>query len=390
MKRKIRRRNLRLLWAIAFMLNVSFIAPVNTIYRLERGLSLLDVTTLSSLYTALLLVLTVPFGLLADRMGYRRTMQLSCCMRVLGQTVFYFGEGMMAFALERILESFSIAAGISCMSAYLFVSAEPEEKPRAFGGYTACTGAGMMLSAICFSTWLGGNMERSAFLTVIAQVIAFGLTFFLKDFRQETEEGFVQRLRTAVRMVRENRRFLLVLLPLALLEAIAQVITMALNQPFYRQVGIPSRYFGWMLALVRGLLMLAAFLPSIVKMGERRIIVLFALTGTIACLALGSAQSAAVVVAAIVVFRIAYGIFQPIRMNLQNRHSEGAYRAAMLAVYALPFRLSSIAMNSLLGWIADRSLSAAAFTACGMLAMLVVLCTVCYRESMLTKDKSAA
>ena len=72
-------RNLSVLYAMALLQGMVFYAPVATLYRQARGVSLFEITLIESMSLALCLLLEVPWGWLADRMGYRRTM-IGCCM----------------------------------------------------------------------------------------------------------------------------------------------------------------------------------------------------------------------------------------------------------------------------------------------------------------------
>ena len=72
------KRNIRILWAIALLQGMVFYAPVATLYRQAAGLGIFYITLIESISLWLTICLEIPWGWLADRIGYRKTM-LTCC-----------------------------------------------------------------------------------------------------------------------------------------------------------------------------------------------------------------------------------------------------------------------------------------------------------------------
>ena len=68
------KRNIRLMYAIALLQGMVFYGPIATLYRQAAGVSVFQITLIESISLALALALEVPWGILADRIGYRRSM----------------------------------------------------------------------------------------------------------------------------------------------------------------------------------------------------------------------------------------------------------------------------------------------------------------------------
>ena len=73
------KRNLRLLYAIALLQGMVFYGPIATLYREAAGVGVFEITLIESLSLALCVALEMPWGVVADKIGYRRTM-IFCCM----------------------------------------------------------------------------------------------------------------------------------------------------------------------------------------------------------------------------------------------------------------------------------------------------------------------
>ena len=68
------RRNIYLMYAIALLQGMVFYGPVATLYREAAGVTIFQITLIESISMALGLMLELPWGAVADRIGYRRTM----------------------------------------------------------------------------------------------------------------------------------------------------------------------------------------------------------------------------------------------------------------------------------------------------------------------------
>lgn len=106
------KKNRYLLYAISFLQGMVFYGPVATLYRQNRGVGLFEIALMESISLGLCLLLEIPWGMLADRMGHRRTMVLCCGLYALSKVVFWQARGFAGFLAERLLLSV-VLAGMS-------------------------------------------------------------------------------------------------------------------------------------------------------------------------------------------------------------------------------------------------------------------------------------
>lgn len=97
------RKNRYLLYAIALLQGMVFYGPIATLYRQAQGVTILQITLIESISLALGILLEVPWGIIADRIGYRRTMIFCSGLYFLPKLVFWQADGFAGFLLERIL-----------------------------------------------------------------------------------------------------------------------------------------------------------------------------------------------------------------------------------------------------------------------------------------------
>ena len=89
----MQKKNIPLLCVITFLQGMVFYASVATLYREAAGLSMLQIGTIEAVNLALSMALEVPWGWLADRIGYRRTMIACNVLFLVTKVIFWQAEG---------------------------------------------------------------------------------------------------------------------------------------------------------------------------------------------------------------------------------------------------------------------------------------------------------
>jgi MFS family permease len=88
----VNRKNIYLMYAIVLLQGMVFYGPIATLYRQASGLSVFQITLIESISYILCILFELPWGILADKIGYRKTMYF-CCSLYLFQN-WSFGELM--------------------------------------------------------------------------------------------------------------------------------------------------------------------------------------------------------------------------------------------------------------------------------------------------------
>ena len=63
------KRNLWIMYAIALLQGMVFYGPIATLYRQAHGLTIFQITLIESISLALLILLEIPWGIIADKIG---------------------------------------------------------------------------------------------------------------------------------------------------------------------------------------------------------------------------------------------------------------------------------------------------------------------------------
>lgn len=137
------RRNVALPFAVYFLQGLCFYSPVATLYRLEAGLTLFQTGLLESISLAAMLLLEIPWGRAADRIGHRRTLVICSALFALSKVVFWKARAFPDFLAERLILAVALAGLSGCDSAYLFACVGEKESQRIFGLWNAVQTAGL-------------------------------------------------------------------------------------------------------------------------------------------------------------------------------------------------------------------------------------------------------
>lgn len=371
------KRNLRLMYAIALLQGMVFYGPVSTLYRQAAGVSVFQITLIESISLALALALEVPWGILADRIGYRRSMILCCGLYFLSKIVFWQADGFGGFLAERLMLSV-VCAGLSGLDvSILYLSCPEEESHRVFGVYNNLGMAGLLSASVVYAVFVGEDYRLAGLLTVFSYGAAAVLALFLREVRPSqtrSARGQLADFRRLLGQLLHSPALLCLVLAAAFLNEAHQTITTFLNQLQYTRAGLSASaiafiYLGMtLLGLVGGL---SARLTD--RLGERRTGTMLLALAALACLTLALTRGPVFSVAAILLLRVCHSLFTPLQTTLQNRQVRTGDRATALSLNALLMDLVAVFTNLVFGRAADFFLPLAMGFGCALCLAGLVL-----------------
>ena len=349
------KRNIRLMYAIALLQGMVFYGPIATLYRQAAGVSVFQITLIESI--SLALALEVPWGILADRIGYRRSMIVCCGLYFLSKIVFWQASGFGGFLAERLMLSV-VCAGLSGLDvSILYLSCPEEESHRVFGIYNNLGMAGLLTASAVYAVFVGENYRLAGLLTVFSYGAAAVLALFLREVRSSQPRSAGHQLAdfaVLLRQLARSPRLLLLVLAAAFLNEAHQTITTFLNQVQYTKAGLSASAIAVVYVVMTLLGLCGGFSARLTGwLGERRTGGLLLGLAAAACLALTLTQGPLVSVAAILLLRVCHSLFTPLQTTLQNRQVTTGDRATALSLNALLMDLVAVFTNLVFGRAAD-------------------------------------
>lgn len=377
------KRNIYLMYGISLLQGMVFYGPIATLYRQAAGVSVFEITLIESISLALCVALEMPWGVVADRIGYKNTMVISCLIYVVSKLVFWKADSFGGFLLERIMLSVVMAGMSGCDVSLLYLSCRGGESHKVFGVYNLLNTAGLLAASLIFSVAVRDDYRLAGFLTVLtygaAAVLAFGLKEVKEKRNEKKEKG---RFLKCFTEVAADWRFLLLLIGMAFLGETNQTITVFLNQLKYEACGIEPAAMGYIYILVTVSGLAGVFSARLTgRLGMRRFGLLLFGAAVFSCVTLAVTGSGVLAAGSVVLLRLSASLFVPLQTEIQNRHVKTADRATVLSIYAVLTEGTGIATNLLFGAAAQAALSFAMICGAVMCALGALFFAAWYRKS---------
>ena len=91
-RRKVKlnnKRNIYLMYIIVFLQGFVFYGPIATVFRENRGVSIYQIFLIESISMILIMLFEVPWGIFADKFGYKKTLVISNFIFFISKIVFF-------------------------------------------------------------------------------------------------------------------------------------------------------------------------------------------------------------------------------------------------------------------------------------------------------------
>ena len=112
---------------IVFLQGFVFYAPIATVFRENRGISLSQIFLIESISMILIVVLEIPWGVFADKFGYKKILIISNFIFFISKIIFFKANSFLIFLLERVLLAISISGLSGCDYSLIYLSINDEE-----------------------------------------------------------------------------------------------------------------------------------------------------------------------------------------------------------------------------------------------------------------------
>lgn len=356
------RRNIRIMYAISLLQGMVFYASIATLYRQRAGLNFFQISLIESVSLVISIALEMPWGVVADRIGYKKSMIVCCMLYFASKLVFWQANGFGMFLIERILLGV-VFAGLSGLDqSILYCSCNQDEAQKVFGIYSSLGTAGLLLASAVYSLWIGENYRLAGLMTAAAYGFAALLSLGLKEVKaaQTQTHGTLASFQTAIRDLFGNPQLILLALACALLSEVEQKVTIFLNQMQYVRCGMSIAAIGAVfigISLLELLSGASAYCTQ--RLGAKRLGGGVFLACAVLCLLLAVTENAILSVLCVAMVQAGCSLLGPLTSDLTNRCIHTPDRATALSVVALLGDGIGIAANLCFAQLADWNLSAA-------------------------------
>ena len=371
------KRNIYIMYAISLLQGMVFYAPVATLYRQARGLSVFHITLIESLSFVVMILLEIPWGYVADKIGYKKVMTICCFLYFISKLVFLRADGFIWFLSERILLGV-VCAGLSGVdSAMLYESTDKENSQKVFGVYSALSRAGLLIAAGAFALFIKDDFWLSAFATTISYLSAAILSLFLKEVKlkeKEREKTSIKYAFATLKQTFANSKLLLLVLSTALFSQTCQTLTVFLNQPKYVATGLDTTMISvaYIFVTLSGVCSAFSYLFT-KKIGTKNFGIILLTSAIFSCGGIAFSGSGFLCIVFMVVLAISWSMFEPVQIQIQNTEIKSENRATVLSINSALMSLLAVFTNVIFGKTADVNINYAFLLGAGFCAAGLVL-----------------
>ncbi len=349
-----------------------------------RGLSLLQVNSIWSIIVVTIFLTEVPTGVIADRIGRKRSVVMALFLQFLGEFFYIFASGYVAFVIIAILGGIGYSFLSGANEALIYDSLPLENRETAMKKAMGRVGAAYQL-AFFVAPLLGGlvisrlvlsKYRLGIALTATSVFLAFLISLTLEEppapYHRQASSA-VQILKNGLAQVRGNRKIRWIAAVAIFTGAFSNTLV-TFYQPYFVQFGmITSLPIGIALSLGG----LGAFLVlNNVSAIERRLgrfgLYFLSFFPGVLYLLLAIAPNILVLFPLFILTYAFADAKNPLISAYQNEQIESASRATTISLINMIGKAYVAVVSLLLGWIANYSISAT-WAAIGALVILATL-----------------
>ena len=346
-------RKLRLFFVFRLLATSYLYVPIFMLFQASRGLTFFERLALGGIFSAVVILVEVPTGVFADRIGRRRSMLLGALAMVASCLIAARAHSFGAFAVAEALGALSIALCSGADSAYLFDFLREHDRVHEYGHRESTASAWhLMGSAVAFA---GGGLLAQIDLalpylvTAGVAAIAAVVACMLHDDRPVTDDrlpaGIVMRswrgqIAAALGEVAKNPRLAWIVGYSAVVFVLLRA-TVYLYQPYLHDRGLGPVSIGLLFAGVYVIASVVAYRTYQLRhrFGDEALLWSLLAVLAVSFVGLAGAGAGPWMLALLVVQAIANGLYSPLTKPLLNAEiTDSRRRAAVLSVESMARR----------------------------------------------------
>ena len=126
------KRNIRLYYGFRGLNTMNFIMPIFILFLIDKGLSGFEIMLTQAAYTMMELLLTVPSGAMADRVGRKKTLILSNLLYAIAFVAYGFSETFVQILLAEMVFAVASATFHGTGEAFLYDTLAQHKKEKKY------------------------------------------------------------------------------------------------------------------------------------------------------------------------------------------------------------------------------------------------------------------
>jgi len=360
--------NVKKFYWFSFFSEWVFWIPVVVLFWQKNGLNLTQIMVLQAIFALAVVILEVPTGVVADRLGRKKSLLLGAAFRITGFTAYALGFNFGQFMVAEIILAFGASFISGADTAFLYDSLKQVNKESQFKKVRGHSNSLGYLAA-ALTSMAGGfiavySLRLTWWFSVVGMICLFlvALTFVEAKHSDEpaVKDGYLKHLADCFKESLHNKNFLFLLLFYSILTLFARV-SLWFYQPYMKLSGLDIVYFGIVWASFNLFAISGGKAADRIEryLGERRSLWLIVM---IIPLSLVFMSQWFVIWGLIFIFlqQFVRGFAAPVLEDFTHHHLSTAKRATLMSIRNMAGSLVFAILGPAFGYLADTySLSTA-------------------------------
>ncbi len=260
LSRRLPRNNVTKMMVVYFCTQFHLYIHAYALILLQRGLSLVEISTIESVVIATVFLAEVPTGVLADRVGRKGSVVLSTALLMTAELIFAFSTHYTQYLFVAVFTGIGFAFSSGAAESLIYDSLPPDNRDdtmkRTMGRYNSVGQLAFFLSPLVGGVILGDlapdHVRAAVLLTVVALEIGTLVSLTLREPATEwqTERASVRQVFAGgLNEIRHNRPLRRLVLVVLFTVPFGGTLVTTLAAPYMAQNGVPTYWVALALSL---------------------------------------------------------------------------------------------------------------------------------------------
>jgi MFS family permease len=380
-KMNLIKRNIKIDYVYRFVSSMDITAAIWVLYLSHKGLNLIEIGLLESIFHGTSLIFEVPTGAIADLMGRKKTLILGRICSTFSALLMLISNSFWGFALSFVISALSYNLNSGSEEALVYDSLKALNQEEE---YTKINGNINFIIEIsqALAVFLGGMLSEISFTLSysLAAVLSLGafsvsLCFYEVDLGKKKHESvnFSDHFKQCFETIKSNKKLVLIMLFFSLLFTIGTTTHFFSQQYFYSygfskaQIAIIFVINGFICALGAKI---AYWVES--KLGRKGVVLILPIMNTLSLIGL-ALTGKFIAIIFFFMFSFIIAMYYPISSNYINELIPSAQRATLISVQSICFSSMMLLFFPLVGFIGDKISLSFGFLLGGIVILLLTL-----------------
>ncbi|MFN8671794.1 MAG: MFS transporter [Candidatus Sericytochromatia bacterium] len=384
--------NLKYYYIFSAFCFTPFSIPIITLFWQSNGLTLSDIYLLEAIFSIIVVLIDIPTGMVADRLGKQLAMKLATFMMILGWVTYAIGHSFLAFLIAEVFLAFGQAFISGADASLLFETLKKLGREDEFKKHE---GKAKSLQMYCFAICniIGGfvgsyDMRATVFMSCLGPFLALIISTKLIEVNKidKTESlsehwsSYKNLLKSSFKFVLKHKLIQWNIIYFSILTG-SSVWLLWLYQPYMEFIGLPVWFFGIAFATFN---FFAAFISGI----SHRIIRKYGLNNTY--LILGFLQLIPLILMSVVLTKISFlfilghqavrALGRPLIVGEILKYTYSDKRATIISFGSLFSRLFFSITAPFIMYVADKGVLENLATQATMLTIFLAFMYFSYKK----------